>query len=643
MNMMKSVNTLRVLGVDMIEKANSGHPGIVLGAAPIMYALNRTMLVNPNKPNWFNRDRFILAAGHGSALLYANLHLMDFGLKLGDLKEFRQLDSRTPGHPEYKHTKGIDATSGPLGQGIAMATGMAIAESHLAAKYNKDGLNIVDHYTYVLRGDGDLQEGVTQEAMSLAGHLGLGKLVVLYDSNDIQLDGEVSLANSECVKTKYEAMGWHYIKVHNGNDVEEILRALNLAKSTPNQPTIVEVKTKIGHGSPLEGLSDSHGAPLGKDNVTKLRETLGMDCEPFTVDADVYEDFYENCITPGIEASKKWDHMYSEYKKEYKALFEQLEMVIEGKLPEFDYTQFTVGTSDATRSTGGNIINLLSTHIPHFMGGSADLTKSTKAKGANGHYSFENRLGRNINFGVREHAMGAIVNGMTLSGMKAFGGGFFVFSDYLKPAIRMAALMRIPSIFVFTHDSLAVGEDGPTHQPIEQLSGLRAIPNLDVLRPANAQEVVWAFKKAVESKETPTVIVLTRQNLKMLNEVSEKEYNFGAYVASEEAEELKTVLLASGSELELAFKVKSLTNANTRIVSITSFHELNGQSKKDIQELIPNNARVIALEMATAQEYYRYADEVYGLNDFGASGKCEDVLAKFGFTAEQVIKNLKLD
>ena len=487
--MEKTINAIRFLGMDAINKANSGHPGIVLGAAPMMYTLyTKQLRITPSNPTWFNRDRFVLAAGHGSAMLYATLHLAGYDVSMEDLQAFRQLNSKTPGHPEFGHTEGIDATSGPLGQGIAMAAGKAVAEAYLRATLNKENFPVVDHYTFALCGDGDLQEGVTQEAMSLVGHMGLGRLIVLYDSNDIQLDGPTKWAVSEDVKQKYEAMNWHYQLVEDANDVDAINNAIEEAKKITDKPSIIEVKSVIGFGSSKAGDSATHGAPLGADERNKMAAAFEYDNAAFEAPEEAYNDFLKNTKERGDLTLQKWEALLSKYEKAYPELANQLHQIINQKLSiDFDDVLKTVpiGTNEASRVSGGNAITKLSKATLAILGGSADLTKSTKAKGINGDFSALNPLGRNVNFGVREHAMAAMVNGITLHHLRGFTGGFFVFSDYMKPAMRMAAIMHLPSIFIFTHDSVAVGEDGPTHEPIEQLSMLRTTPNMNVIRPCD--------------------------------------------------------------------------------------------------------------------------------------------------------------
>lgn len=641
--MQNSINAIRFLGMDAINKANSGHPGIVLGAAPIMYTLyTKEMRVTPSKPLWFNRDRFVLAAGHASGMLYPTLHLSGYKVSMDDLKEFRQLNSMTPGHPEYLHTEGIDATSGPLGQGIAMATGMAVSESFLAAKFNKGKMNVVDHFTYVICGDGDLQEGVTQEAMSLAGHLGLGKLVVLYDSNDIQLDGPLSLANTENAEDKFKSMNWHYMKVRDANDLVELEEAINVAKGVKNQPSIIEVKSVIGFGSSLAGKSATHGSPIGKEETDKMRVRMGYDQGEFEVHQDVYSDFKEHVADRGDAALEAWESMFEDYKKAYPSLANELEHVMNGTLNvDFEEVLQTlpIGTNEASRVSGGRVITLLSEAIPNLMGGSADLTKSTKAKGINGDYGFSNPLGRNINFGVREHAMAAMVNGMTLHGLKAFSGGFFVFADYLKPAVRMAAIMNIPSIYIFTHDSVAVGEDGPTHEPIEQLSMLRTTPNLNVYRPGDANETNYAFRSALESATTPSVIVLSRQNLEVKVETNFEDFAKGGYVIKD-SKDFEGILIATGSEVGLALDTQAalaLEGINVRVVSMPCVESFKAQSKEYKESVLPTSVtKRLALEMGSPDLWYQFASTVKGIERFGVSAPGDQAIKFFGFDTETI-------
>ncbi len=645
--MEKSINAIRFLGMDCINKANSGHPGIVLGAAPMIYSLyTKHMRVTPNEPLWFNRDRFILAAGHASGMLYPTLHLSGYKVSMDDLKEFRQLNSLTPGHPEYLHTEGIDTTSGPLGQGIAMAAGMAIAESYLAATFNKKNFKVIDHYTYVICGDGDLQEGVTQEAISLAGHIGLEKLIVLYDSNDIQLDGPLKWANTENTKMKYEAMNWDYSRVEDANNLEELNKAIDKAKLT-NKPSIIEVKSIIGYGSSKAGQSATHGSPMGIEETNNMRKTLDYNYPEFYAPDEVYDDFFKNTVQRGESSLDEWNILFEDYKVKYPELALKLENIIKGVL-DIDYDEVLkiaeVGTNEATRVSGGKVITTLSENLIELIGGSADLTKSTKAKGINGDFSKENPLGRNISFGVREHAMAAIVNGLTLHHLRGFSGGFFVFADYMKPAIRMAALMGIPSLYVFTHDSIAVGEDGPTHEPIEQLSMFRTTPNINVLRPCDANETAYSFRYALESKKIPSVISLSRQNLEVKVKTHYRDFKKGAYVISD-SKNFEGILIASGSEVGLALDTQKLLaeeGISVRVVSMPSMDIFKYTSKEYQEEVLPSSCtKRIAIEMGSPDLWYRYANTVLGIDSFGVSAPANDAIKFFGFTKENISKLYK--
>ncbi|NLK12596.1 MAG: transketolase [Candidatus Phytoplasma sp.] len=637
----QAINAIKLLGIDAINKANSGHPGIVLGAASMLHVLyTKHLNVNPKETRWINRDRFILSAGHGSALLYSINHLSGFDLSLEDLKNFRQIGN-TPGHPEYGHTAGVETTSGPLGQGISNAVGMALAETHLAAKFNKPGFPIIDHYTYVLCGDGDLQEGVTQEAMSLAGHLGLGKLIVLFDSNDIQLDGEVNLAYSDDAKKKFEAMGWQYLYVSDGEDLAAVHKAILKAKKEVNKPTIIEVKTIIGKDTSLQGTSKVHGAPIGQQEAELLRKNLGTQSAPFEIEKDVYDFYKKKVFNRGKKQNKLWNELLKQYKETYQEeglLFEQYFSDVHvdvNTLPVYES-----GTKEATRNVSGKIIDQLSKQYLNLIGGSADLTASTKAKGADGHFSKENRLGRNINFGVREHAMASIANGMVLhGGLKVFVGGFFIFSDYMKPAIRLSSIMEIPMIYVFTHDSVAVGEDGPTHEPIEQLVMLRSIPNMSVIRPADATETKAAWKLAMESKKQPTSIILTRQSVPNLENTSVEGVLKGAYIVKKEQEKLDGIILASGSEVSLALETQkklATQGLDIRVVSMPSMDLFEKQNQAYKDEILPKGVKILAVEMASPMAWYKYTPHVYGIETFGVSAPLEAVLKYFKFTPEDL-------
>lgn len=639
-----AIDTLRMLGVDAINNANSGHPGIVLGAAPMVYSLyTKHINLNPADSKWINRDRFVLSAGHGSMLLYAINHLARFDVDLADLKNFRN-NGRTPGHPEYGETDGVDTTSGPLGQGFANAVGMAIAEAHLASRFNKPKYKLIDHYTYVLCGDGDLQEGVAQEAISLAGHLELNKLIVLFDSNDIQLDGPTDMATSENHKMRFEAANWNYIKVDKGNNYKAVNKAINKAKKS-NKPTLIEIKTDIGYGSPVIGTSAAHGAPLGEEARAETAKNLEYVYGPFEVDPAVYSHYHENVFERGQKEYQKWQKTADAYKERFRADYEMFENYLKGNFEVGldDLPNFKVADSIATRNASGKVLEVLGEKMPNLIGGSADLSVSTKAKGFGGDFDKVNRSGRNINYGVREHAMTAINNGIALhGGLKVFSGGFFVFSDYMKPAIRLSAMMKLPVIYVFTHDSVMVGEDGPTHQPIEHLTMLRSIPNLTVMRPADANETVQAWKYALENKEGPTALVLTRQPVRNMTEFS-KDFNKGAYIVSKEKGSLDGILLATGSEVALAtFVQKALEDDRiyTRVVSMPSM-ELFDKQDKAYQEKVLPDVKTLAIELGVPMPWYKYTKHIYGLNDFGVSAPKEVVRKVLKFNIEDVVERYK--
>ncbi|MCP3026028.1 transketolase [Halobacillus sp. A5] len=653
----KSINTIRTLTIDAVEKANSGHPGMPMGAAPMAYTLwTQFMNHNPENSDWFNRDRFVLSAGHGSMLLYSLLHLSGYNVSIDDLKEFRQWDSKTPGHPEFGHTDGVEATTGPLGQGLAMSTGMAMAEAHLAAKYNRGDFNVVDHYTFAICGDGDLMEGVSQESASLAGHLGLGKLIVLYDSNDISLDGDLNRSFSESVEKRYEAYGWQVIRVEDGTNIDEITKAIENAKQNTDQPTMIEVKTVIGYGSPNKsGKSASHGAPLGGDEVTATKEYYKWNHEPFHVPQEVYEDFSQKVKENGSKKEAEWNDLYSEYEQAYPELAQELKSAKEGKLPEGweqSLPVFEPGKDElATRAASGEVINSLSKAIPYFFGGSADLAGSNKtAVKEEEDFSRHNYAGRNIWFGVREFAMASALNGMALhGGLKIYGGTFFVFSDYLRPALRLSAIMNLPVNYVLTHDSVAVGEDGPTHEPIEQLSSLRAVPNLCVVRPADGNETSAAWRLALESNTTPNALVLTRQGLPTLEGTKEKAYEGvkrGAYVLVDSDKETPDgILLASGSEVQLAVNAQKELKSkghDVRVVSVPSFDRFHAQDEDYKEAVLPDNVRKrLAVEMGASFGWERYVGldgAVIGIDRFGASAPGNTIIENFGFTVNNVVK-----
>jgi transketolase len=655
----KAINTIRTLSIDAIEKANSGHPGMPMGAAPMAFTLwTKFMKHNPKNPNWFNRDRFVLSAGHGSMLLYSLLHLSGYDLSMDDIKQFRQWDSKTPGHPEYRHTPGVEATTGPLGQGVSMAVGMAMAERHLAATYNKNEHEIVNHYTYSICGDGDLMEGISHEAASLAGHLQLGRLIVLYDSNDISLDGDLHLSMSENVEDRFKAYGWEVIRVEDGNDVKELSAAIENARQSLTKPTLIEVKTTIGYGSPNKsGKSASHGSPLGTDEVklTKGHYDWSHD-EDFHVPEEVYTHFKETVEAVGVQEEKLWEEKFAMYEQAYPELATQLKTAIAGELPagwEAELPTYETGKSLATRASSGEAINALAKTVPSLFGGSADLAGSNKTLMKDGgDFSRNDFAGRNIWFGVREFAMGAALNGMALhGGLKVFGGTFFVFSDYVRPAIRLSALMGLPVTYVLTHDSVAVGEDGPTHEPVEQLAALRAMPNLSVIRPADGNETVAAWKVALESKDKPTALVLTRQNVPTLEGTTEAAYegvSRGAYVVSKAEGEIAALILASGSEVSLAVEAQkqlASENIHVTVVSMPAWDRFDLQSDDYKESVLPSNVTArLGIEMGASFGFHKYVGlngDVLAIDRFGASAPGEKIIEEYGFTVNNVISKVK--
>ena len=652
----KSVNAIKVLGVDAINKAKSGHPGVVMGAAPMAYSLfTKHLRVNPKKTDWINRDRFVLSAGHGSMLLYSLLHLSGFeDVSLEEVKNFRQWGSKTPGHPEFGHTKGIDATTGPLGQGISTAVGMALAERYLAAKYNKDGYDLFDHYTYVICGDGDIMEGVASEASSFAAVQKLNKLVVLYDSNDICLDGETKDAFSENVRARYEAYGWNTILVEDGANVDAVSAAIKQAKKS-DKPTLIEVKTIIGAGSPnRQGTNGVHGAPLGDEETALFRKEIGWENEPFDIPADVYADFKANVAERGENEYAKWEKLYADYKVKFPELAKELEEALTREdikhLSKESFSFKNVGEAQATRNSSQDAINSVAAVLPTFFGGSADLSHSnmTFIKG-DGLQDDEHRTERNVQFGVREFAMATVLNGLTLhGGVRVFGGTFFVFSDYLKAALRLSALQNLPVTYVFTHDSIAVGEDGPTHEPIEHLASLRTIPNTYVFRPADATEAQAAWYLSQKTNDKPTSIVLTRQNLPILENSSFEKVAKGAYVVHETAADFDTILIATGSEVALAIDVArelEKDGSKVRVVSMPSVELFEEQSKEYKEELLPLNVRRrVSLEMGNSALWYKYVGLdglAIGIDKFGASAPANKVIEEYGFTVEAVVEKIK--
>ena len=650
-----SVNAIRFLGIDAIEQSKSGHPGIVMGAAPMAYSLfTKELRINPAQPNWINRDRFILSAGHGSMLLYGLLHLSGFeDVSMDEIKNFRQWGSKTPGHPEYGHTAGVDATTGPLGQGISTATGFAQAERFLAAKYNREGFPIFDHYTYVICGDGDLMEGVSAEAASYAGLQKLDKLIVLYDSNDINLDGETKDSFTEDVRARYNAYGWHTDLVTDGTDLTAIHAAIEKAKSS-GKPSLIEIKTVIGYGSPSkQGSNAVHGAPLGPEETKATRKALDWNYQPFDIPEEVYADFKENVADRGAAAYDAWVKLVEDYKVAHPELAAEVTAILEGRdvveiKPE-DFPVYENGFSQATRNSSQDALNAAAKVLPTFLGGSADLAHSnmTYIK-EDGLQDATHPLNRNIQFGVREFAMGTILNGMAAhGGLRVYGGTFFVFSDYVKAAVRLSALQGLPVTYVFTHDSIAVGEDGPTHEPIEHLAGLRAMPNLTVFRPADARETQAAWYLALKSQSTPSALVLTRQNLTVEEGTDFAKVEKGAYVVYE-ATGFDTILLASGSEVNLAVKAAKELEAQgmkVRVVSVPSTELFDAQDAAYKEEVLPNAIRRrLAIEMGASQSWYKYVGldgKVLGIDTFGASAPASIVIENYGFTVENVVKLVK--
>lgn len=651
-----SVNAIRVLAADAVQKANSGHPGLPLGSAAMAYELwANHMNHNPADPKWFNRDRFILSGGHGSTLLYSLLHLFGYGLTKEDLAQFRQWGSLTPGHPEYGHTVGVEATTGPLGAGMGMAVGMAVAEAHLAAVFNKDNYPVVDHYTYVLGGDGCMMEGISSEAFSLAGTLGLSKLIVLYDSNKISIEGGTDIAFTEDVKKRFEAFGFQTLVVEDGNNIEEIGKAIEEAKADKTRPTMITVKTKIGYGCPAkEGKASAHGEPLGADNVTALKENLGWPSqEPFYVPDEVYANYKEKA-KKGAEAEAAWNKLFAEYCKAYpemKKLWDEYfdENAAEKVLDDENFWSYE-DKPQATRNLSGVQLNKLKNMLPNLMGGSADLAPSTKTYMSDmGDFSKDNYAGRNMHFGVRELAMTAIGNGMMLhGGLHAFVSTFFVFSDYVKPMARLSAIMGVPLTFVLTHDSIGVGEDGPTHEPIEQLAMLRSLPNFTVYRPCDATETAAAWAYAVTSKKTPTALVLTRQNLPQMAG-SSKEALKGAYVIADSAKNVPdAILIASGSEVSLAVDAKAeliKDGIDVRVVSMPSMDVFEQQSDEYKESVLPKSVRKrVAIEALSDFGWGRYVglDGAYvTMHSFGASAPAATLFKEFGFTVENVVRTVK--
>lgn len=644
-----TVNTIRILSAEAVQKANSGHPGLPMGAAPMAYTLwAKNLKHNPSNPGWDDRDRFILSAGHGSMLIYSLLHLFGYGLTIEDLKSFRQLDSLTPGHPEFGHTKGIEITTGPLGQGMANAVGMAMAEAYLANKFNRPGYPVVDHYTYVLAGDGCMMEGVASEAASLAGTLGLGKMIVLYDSNNITIEGSTDIAFREDVRKRFEAYGWHTLKVEDGTSIEDIDAAIKAAKAVTDKPSLIEIKTQIGYGSPRQGMASAHGEPLGAENLLESKKTLGWDySEEFHVPDEV-KAHLEQIRANGVKAENEWNEMMKAYKEEYPELAAEWEAWKQKEYPEAllddeDFWSYDA-KADATRNSSGAVLNKLAARIPNLIGGSADLAPSNKSYMKNkGDFSREDRSGANLHFGVREHAMAAIANGIAAHGRLApYVATFFVFCDYMKPSMRLSALMKLPVTYILTHDSIGVGEDGPTHQPVEHLAALRSIPNFIVFRPCDAKETAAGWYTAMSRKDAPTALVLTRQNLPQF-EMTGKDALKGAYVILDPGKKPEIVLMASGSEVHLVYEAgKQLLERGiaVRVVSMPSWELFEEQDAEYKESVLPSDVvKRLAVEAGSSFGWHKYTGlqgDIISIDRFGESAPAGLLFKRYGFTVENV-------
>ena len=650
-----SVNAIRVLSADAIQKANSGHPGLPLGTAPVAYELfAKHMNYNPHNPDWVNRDRFVLSGGHGSMLLYSLFHLFGIGnLSLEEVKNFRQFGSLTPGHPEYGHTVGVEATTGPLGQGMAMAVGMAMAEAHLSSVFNKEGFPVVDHYTYVLGGDGCMMEGISSECFSLAGTLGLSKLIVFYDSNNISIEGSTDIAFTEDVVTRFKAFGFQTIEVEDGNDLEAIGKAIEEAKADKTRPSLIKVNTLIGYGCPAkQGKASAHGEPLGVDNVAALKENINWPCKgDFEVPKEVY-DHYKELADNMAKAEDKWNELFAAYVEKYPEMKELWDNYFDGydmsDLFNSDEYWAKGDKPEATRSTSGTILNMIKKAMPNLIGGSADLAPSNKTNMKDaGDFSKDNYAGTNLHFGVREQAMAAIGNALH-GGLKAFVATFFVFSDYVKPMARLSALMKLPLTYVFTHDSIGVGEDGPTHEPIEQLAAFRSLPDFTVFRPCDRTETAAAWMYAVENECGPTGLVLTRQNLPQM-EGSSKDALKGGYVIAESEKAVPdAIIIASGSEVSLAVNAKEelkKSGIDVRVVSMPSMELFDKQSAEYKESVLPNAVRKrVAVEALSDFGWYKYVGldgKVIAMEGFGASGPAATLFEHFGFTVDNVVKTVK--
>ena len=648
----RAINTIRFLAADAVQQANSGHPGLPMGAAPMAFTLwTRHLRHNPRNPKWPGRDRFILSGGHGSMLLYSLLHLTGYDLSLDEIKNFRQFGSKTPGHPEYGLTPGVEVTTGPLGQGFGQGVGMAIAATHLAAEFNKPGHEIIQSYIYGIVTDGDLMEGVSSEAASLAGHLQLGRIIYLYDDNHVSIDGSTDLAFTEDRAGRFEAYGWHVQQIGDGNDVEAIDAAIKAAKAD-SRPSLICVRTIIGFGAPKkQGTSKAHGEPLGDEELKAAKENLGWPVEPrFLIPGEVLE-FYREAVERGREREIDWKMRFDAYQRIHPALGTELQRRLAGELPEgWDAAlpKFPVDAKGmATRSSSGKVLNTLSEKLPELVGGSADLTPSNNTRFEEaGDFEKDNPVGRYLRFGVREHGMGAALNGLNLfGGLIAYGGTFLIFSDYMKPAIRIAAISSIRSIFVFTHDSVGLGEDGPTHQPIEHLMALRAVPNLTVIRPADANEVAEAWRVAITRRHSPTALALTRQNLPTLEGTDQGLLSKGAYVLKDFGDDPQLILMATGSEVSLIYEAAQKLFAEgtaVRVVSFPSWELFEEQDETYRESVFPKNVTArLAVEAGATLGWERYAKSIIGLDHYGASAPYKVIFEKFGFTGENVVAKAK--
>ncbi|WP_446897515.1 transketolase [Clostridium sp. LBM24168] len=645
------VNNIRILSAEMVQKANSGHPGLPMGAAPEAYAIwGRNMKHNPKDPNWIGRDRFVLSAGHASAMLYSLLHLFNYGLTTDDLKGFRQWNSKTPGHPEYGHTIGVETTTGPLGQGVGNAVGMAMAEQFMSAKFNRPGFDIIDNYTFVLTGDGCLMEGVALEAISLAGNLGLGKLILIYDCNNITIEGSTDLAVSEDVAKKFEACGWQALKVEEGNSVDKIDSAIKEAKAEESKPSVIIVKTQIGYGCPeKQGKSSAHGEPLGEENLKAAKKFLGWNYDKEFYVPNEVRNFLDEKIEKMNAEEGKWKELRAEYDKKYPELSEELNIWLSGKIAANLDTEKDLWEFDkpmATRASSGKLLNKLDKIIPNLIGGSADLAPSNKTNmDGQGDFSINNRSGRNLHFGIREHAMAAIANGITLyGGLKVFIATFFVFTDYMKGAMRLSALMKLPVTYVLTHDSIGVGEDGPTHEPIEQLAAVRSIPNMTVFRPADSRETAAAWDYALTKADGPTCLVLTRQSLPLYEETGIDALRGGYILKNSKKSVPDIILMATGSEVELVYKASdelSKKGIDVRVVSMPSFEVFDKQSDSYKESILPKNVRKrLAVEAASSFGWHKYVGldgDIVSIDHFGASAPANILFKEFGFTVENVV------